>query len=231
MKQKSGLHKKVSSIFDGVPFGASAPQDDASRLDAGDSAADQIRQIDPNGRSTAVLTPPARPGYGEPTGSGRGAFESETTAASGLTAKAPSKKDSMRNYVVPMLATVLLFVGLLTGANLIGLLWGPNEAVPLGADRHEAVSPESYAARIYWEAPPPVPEDIRDITRAGNTPNYQQRLVVRGITYSDNRASAIIGKAIVRVGDEVMGARILEIGRNHVEFEMKGKRWKQQVEK
>jgi hypothetical protein len=230
MKQKPGLHKKVSSIFDGAPYSATAPQNGAGGVDAGDSAAGRIGQMDPNDRSTAVLTP-AAPGYGEPIGSRHGAFESERSAKSPLTAKGTSKRDSMRNYLVPMLVTVLLFVGLLTAANLIGLLSGGKEAAPVGADSREAVSPESYAARIYWQAPPLVPEEIRDITRAGDTSEYQQRLVVRGITYSDNRASAIIGKAIVRVGDEVMGARVLNIGRNHVEFEMKGKRWKQQVEK
>jgi len=243
MKQKPGLQKKVSSIFDGAPHLATSPHnhtgsdESPGRLDAGCSGAGsgpsvpQFGQNSSNTRSTAVLPAATGSAYGEPAASQSGAFRTERTAKSDMTALSASKTDSTRNHVVFMLAAVLILVGLLTVANLIGLVWDREETATGAVGAGQRVSPESYAARIYWKAPPPVPEDIRDITSGQNTSSHQNRLLVRGITYSDDSASAIIGKAIVHIGDEVMGATVVNIGRDYVEFEMKGKRWKQQVEK
>ena len=57
------------------------------------------------------------------------------------------------------------------------------------------------------------------------------KLVVKGIVYSDDDPSAVVGNRIVHEGDEIMGARVVKINRDSVVFEMDGKEWTQQVER
>jgi type II secretory pathway component PulC len=61
------------------------------------------------------------------------------------------------------------------------------------------------------------------------TPNV---LVVKGITYSEDRKYAVIGTQTVQEGDTVQGTKIKikKIYPNSVEFEEDGKTWTQPVQ-
>jgi len=56
------------------------------------------------------------------------------------------------------------------------------------------------------------------------------RLKVRGIAYSQDKPAAVIGTTIVHEGDLVLGATVLRITRDEVEFEVNGERWVQKVQ-
>ena len=79
-----------------------------------------------------------------------------------------------------------------------------------------------------------LPEPIRDVMSYEHNltisrPGQLQEIVVRGILYSDDQPSAIIGTQIVQVGNEIMGARIIGITRHAVEFAKDGQTWMQEV--
>jgi hypothetical protein len=57
------------------------------------------------------------------------------------------------------------------------------------------------------------------------------RLIVKGIVYSEDNPSAVIGSQIVHKGDKISGIAIVEINENSVEFEANGKKWTQQVQR
>ena len=61
-------------------------------------------------------------------------------------------------------------------------------------------------------------------------PSPKDLIVIKGILYSDDRPSVIIGEEILSEGDLVEGAIIKKINRNHVVFEWKDQTWSGQLE-
>jgi hypothetical protein len=53
--------------------------------------------------------------------------------------------------------------------------------------------------------------------------------VVTGIVYGEGKQTALIDKEIVHPGDAIHGVKVVRIRRDSVEFEKKGKVWKQKV--
>lgn len=85
---------------------------------------------------------------------------------------------------------------------------------------------------IDWPVPPVYPTDLRDPMEMGSRQVKIEKLelVVRGISYSEDRRYAVIGTQTVQEGDEILGATVVKINQNSVEFEKDGKRWTQEVE-
>ena len=55
--------------------------------------------------------------------------------------------------------------------------------------------------------------------------------VVKGIVYSKDKSSAVVGDQIVSAGDTVGDATIVKINPDSVEFTMGDKNWTQKVER
>ena len=62
------------------------------------------------------------------------------------------------------------------------------------------------------------------------TPTDKHRLIT-GITYTEEKPSAIVDGEILYEGDTINGVKVVKIHRNRVEFEKGGKRWTQQLRK
>lgn len=56
------------------------------------------------------------------------------------------------------------------------------------------------------------------------------RLKVRGVAFTSERPSAVIGTTIVHEGDVVLGATVMKINKGSVEFKVNGERWTQKVQ-
>jgi len=54
--------------------------------------------------------------------------------------------------------------------------------------------------------------------------------VVTGILYFKENPSAIVDRTVVYIGDEIHGAKVVNIQRDNVEFEKNGKSWNQKVQ-
>ncbi|MHC4913693.1 MAG: general secretion pathway protein GspB, partial [Planctomycetota bacterium] len=87
---------------------------------------------------------------------------------------------------------------------------------------------------IDWEIPEPYPETLRDPMQIGSTGTTEvqtSELVVKGIVYSEDDPSAVVGNQIVHEGDEIMGATVVKINSDSVVFRMNDKEWTQEVER
>jgi hypothetical protein len=87
---------------------------------------------------------------------------------------------------------------------------------------------------IDWQIPELYPTGLRDPMQIGSTGTVEVKtseLVVKGIVYSEDNPSAVVGNEIVHEGGEVMGARVVKINSDSVVFEMEGKEWTQKVER
>jgi hypothetical protein len=134
--------------------------------------------------------------------------------------------------------SILLVMAMVTvSVNIFGRTWFGTSAKPEGNTAGRAFAFAGDVAAIDWQLPRKLPEPIRDIMSphagaaiARRAQPQQQQLVVRGILYSADQPSAIIGMKIAKVGDEIMGAMVIGITRHAVEFEKDGRKWTQNVE-
>ena len=89
---------------------------------------------------------------------------------------------------------------------------------------------------IDWPVPPVYSANLRDPMKLGSLQQIiidtSEDLVVRGISYSEDRRYAVIGTDTVQEDDLVPGTKIKvkKINPNSVEFEEDGKIWTQKVE-
>jgi len=137
------------------------------------------------------------------------------------------KRQKAMVIVVPVLVIVLVIM-------LSKMLSKPAVATAKSSGFGSPVAAASNAssAEINWQVPKPYPPTLRDPTIYGPRPSAGEnsKLLIRGIVYSKDNPSAVIGTRIVRAGDKVAGVKVIKINQNSVEFECDGKRWTQQVQ-
>lgn len=233
MKPKSGLQKKVSSIFDSVQFPKNVSNKQDSPNKAGKSPGDdksgagEINSSLPGQQKTAFDPQKA---YTWLKNIHLQTLENVKKIKSNNEAKYKTinLEKIKENCILPVTG-VLSIIILLAAISWMGL-FSKGDTTASSVDPGQAASAQGYQTRVFWEAPPKVPNEFRDITRIGEARRYEGKLIVKGILYSEDNASAIISKGIVHVGDIVMGAKIVDIGVDFVEFEMNNKRWRQKVE-
>jgi len=139
-----------------------------------------------------------------------------------------AKKQATMTILIPALAIVLIFV-------LIRTL-GTEPAKPIEASGLTTTSGtvNSYV-KIDWKIPELYPTTLRDPMRPGSAgitvaDDRANNLIVKGIVYSEQSPSAVIGDQIVHEGDKISDVTILKINRDNVEFEINGKKWTQKVQ-
>ncbi len=264
--KKSGLHKEISSIFDGVPVPndrtAVRPHTGPEQGQAGYDSPRPSREPPKNPRIPGSYQRSKQPGVAH-------AKTGEATAAVGggplqqivkklFTPKpgVSSTRQKVTVLLVPALAVALVVVlakslgtpSLKAKESVI-----PKPTTPVGA----------VPAGIAWQKPEPYPTTLRDPMQLTDEMAAQikaqadaeaqakadalaQRqtgtgtigpqatkvgeLTVKGILFSADNPSAVVGTQIVHVGDIIAGATIVKINRKSVEFQKDGKTWTQSVE-
>ena len=133
--------------------------------------------------------------------------------------------------LIPVLAIVLWL-----------LVRKPMAPAPVAAAETLAnkVTPSSEMVEIDWQRPPVYQPSGRDpmqmapptfLEPDSAEPETKARvnITLRGILYSEDKSMAMIGANLVQEGQQVVGATIVKIEKDSVEFEMDGQRWKQMV--
>ncbi|MHC4751568.1 MAG: hypothetical protein ACYTFW_17060 [Planctomycetota bacterium] len=95
------------------------------------------------------------------------------------------------------------------------------------------IMPAKADIEIPWTDPPIYPADLRDpmvLASQKQIITETHDLVVKGISYSEDRRYAVIGIQTLQEGDVIFDTTIIKINPNNVEFEKDGKRWTQEVE-
>jgi len=247
-KNKAGLHKGISSIFDGVPIpknkGVSqpphAPAPDFSHYTSPKPPAAPATSTAPPPKAEQPTQPPPK---AAPSKKSKADTIIKTTSSKPAWKKtwqqiesrlfAPKEgvstaRQKTMAILIPVLFIVLIFVFIrvfsvpspkTTGAGQIG----PTNARSVAGSGNE----------IDWQIPATYPATLRDPMQFGSVTTAQAgtgRLIVKGIVYSEDNPSAVIGNQILRVGDRISGATVVKINKDSVEFEIDGKRWTQKVQ-
>ena len=154
----------------------------------------------------------------------------ENVKAKLLTLKQGAALD--RQKMMLLLFPVLAIVLLLVVVNAVKTSPGTS-VTPL--NKATAAVPLSPGSKINWEIPQPIPANLRNPMVFGppqlRETELLEALAVKGIVYSEDNSSAIIGDRIVSAGDTVAGATIVKINSDSVDFAMGDKKWTRKVER
>jgi len=245
-KYKAGLHKKVSSIFDGVPLQAQAR--DNSEADEQESIVNQSQEQNTlvQKQQTKVQEPVKRL-YKDTAEKQSRTFDEfdNSLKARCLRLYRSLKKRLLPSepgvnhtrqitalLLIPILFIVLVFV-------LVRVL-GPGSAANRRGTKVAAASLASAdsSSTINWQLPKPYSAQLRDPMKRGASTSQQPggssnagpnawlldggQVILRGIVYGEDKANAIVGMQIVREGDKMGDITVVKINKNSVEFEGKG---------
>jgi hypothetical protein len=247
-KHRAGLHKNISSIFDGVPV---SKDKDAGQVSS--AALEEPANYGPPSHLTGTTTKSQRPEAGppkaEPTEERKAAPEKKVTEKpkavkpdrpgaleqtiqrikDKLFAPKPGVNSARQKMMVVLMP--VMFIGMVVAFyKVLGV--GPK-----GTTQAQAFKPSkavaAAASTIDWQIPPLYPTTLRDPMQIGSVSTTTEgeigKIIVKGIVYSEDDPSAIIGTEIMHEGEKVSGATIIKINKDSVEFEMNGKRWTEKV--
>jgi len=247
-KHKAGLHKNISSIFDGVPV---SQGNDAGQVSS--AAMEEPASYGPPSHLTGTTTksqrPEASPTKAEQAEERKAAPKQKVTEKpkaikperpgalektiqrikDKLFAPKAGVKPARQKAMVVLMP--IMFIGMvLAFYKVLGV--GPK-----GTTQAPAFKPSNAvaaaASTIDWQIPPLYPATLRDpmqiVSVSTTTEGEIGQITVKGIVYSENNPSAIIGTEILHEGDKVSGATIVKINKNSVEFEKNGKKWTEKV--
>jgi len=258
-KRRAGLHKEISSIFNGVPIPkntdmqqrpyAPAPErsdhekeskpDKGSELSDGQKLSSLIsnmptpdrkqRSMEPSSTAKPAPSQPLKATKTKKSAKGNPLQETWRQIEKKLFAPKPgvdAGRQKKMLILIPILFIVLIFV-------LVQVL-GTSPRNVKGDVKNASAKASTAGADngIHWQIPEPYPTTLRDPMQFGSTATAQTeagKLIVKGIFYSEDKPSAAIDNQIVHEGDKILGATIIKINKDNVEFEVNGKRWTQKV--
>lgn len=243
IKQKSGLHKEISSIFNGVPLPDSGANERAAAISEAPSD-NESGHIPP--RPVTAVKPPEISSQEE-----KAQPVKETVATpkknelfSRLNNKlgpvwqqvkikllTPPEGVSQGKHMATLAAIPILLVVVLVVFGRLFLKGGSK-----GAKKENQEIEFVQAApktEIAWEKPRQYPASLRDpMTNSlpsSSVTTGNMNVVVRGIVWSEDKPAAIIGTEIVYKGEMIQDLKIVDITRDSVEFEQNGKTWTQKI--
>ena len=135
-------------------------------------------------------------------------------------------KQKIMAIVAPALFVVLIFL-------FIKAFSTPSRKITGSGTSGQIVAVVGTDNKVEWQIPNPYPETLRDPMQFSSAASQTGTggLIVKGIIYSDDNPSAVIGDQIVHQGDKILDVVITKINENSVEFEAGSKRWMQNVQR
>ncbi|MHC4395179.1 MAG: hypothetical protein ACYS1A_05950 [Planctomycetota bacterium] len=253
-EHKEGLHKKVSSIFNGVPIPESNGALQVPQQPAADSAGDESTKpvhknpeppaaaftAPPPEQTQTDTPPPKKPLSNTPlktyaTSTGKKQVQLQLQQ---LWEKIKEKLFTPEPGVSPskQIATVVMIPVLFIIMIVVftKLLRKPSTKKPAPDVSQTAVAVAASDKKTEWQIPEPYPTGLRDPMQFGSTTTAAANaagLIVKGITYNEESPLALVGSQIIREGDKISGVTVIKINRDSVEFEINGERQVQKVQR
>jgi len=241
-RNRAGLHKEVSAIFDGVPIPSKQGTSQPRRA----PGAGRLGGVPPQ---TSVAPPPrlpspSRPPVPEPpkpapvkqpepkpvakVEKGNPWQRKLNHIKSKLFAAKPGAKTGRQKAMVVMVPVLFVVLVMMISRAVIT----PSKSAAKTVSSESTMNVARATRKTMWERPEPYPVGLRDpmtAAAAGGQTNRTGAIVVSGIVYSEDKPSAVVNGRIVYEQDEVSGAVVTKINRDSVEFEMDGEKWMQTV--
>ena len=241
---KTGLQKDVSEIFNGV-----SPQKDADDFTPPkeDAPAPEVQDNAATKQSVPSHMTPNKPKSDQPASKKESSnkkpkaqsspkfldkiLKNKTVQKIKNKLLAPKEGVSNKRQKVTIALVPVLFIGLIfMYIRAFSSPSGNSAAAPVPSGSKGAAAADSEE-KLNWKIPEPYPETLRDPMQFGSTTSHSGGLVVKGILYSQDNPSAVIGNYIVHEGDKIMDVVIVKITEDSVEFQANDKKWIQKVQR
>lgn len=250
MKNKAGLHKRVSSIFDGVPINRMSESDhnpekngyqsehsmSENKLVSKEQASKRLAQdhisvsADNHDKSDSYSSSLKHHSAGNESPYSRLIYEKVLKFVASL-----DSRQRIMSLLVVVLVVTLIFVvnqNFTKATSSSGNLANQNTQ-QLPEDVFKIV--ETF--NINWTAPPEFPKSIRDPMRFGtislaSSAMNTDAIIVSAIIYNMSKplkSVATVNGQLVHVGDTISDIKILSISKDSVEFGSEDKTWTQKV--
>ena len=221
MKHKTGLHKKVSSIFGDVP---QPDNPSVKNPSAGNNA------LDVDKTEGAALNLPNSVIEGHVAELPQQDHATITEPVHRTVAMSARILTEEQEYAASQKRKLLLVIGLCVALGLVLFVnfYKPGEKEIASSDKPSASVIPIKVSEIYWPEPEPWPKDIRDpmVYRADEAKLYvvESKIkgpVLRGIVNQKppGRSSALIGTEILYEGEEIDGWTVKEVLKDTVRLE------------
>jgi hypothetical protein len=227
MKTKTGLQKPISSIFNGMGQTDFTENNGAEVPSASSVPSQANNSPDPSGIADIAdrnMAEPPMKTQAAPMG-----YADLTPVA--IDSK-PKESAWLKTFLPPVAAVAIAVLLVVITANYMGVFtkYEVTTAVEPPVIQQPQIV-ESTPIMIDWETPEELPESSRDLTQQNVTEDsVESAIIVKGILHSEDKTLAIIGSRILKVGDTVAGAKIINIDRKTVEFARDDKSWTQTVQ-
>ena len=252
-KGKAGLHKQVSSIFTGVPVPTKDNAEQATSTETKQQptygppshlSGTTMKEVLQSKLAPQKAIPTEKPKAEEKKAakvqkpvkiksSGPSALEQAVQRIKDRLFAPQAGVNPVRQKAMVVLVPVMFIGTVLAFLKVLG--GGPGET-----PGPKVITPSNTIAAasstIDWKIPDLYPTTLRDpmqfkaeVVTPTTTPDKTEEITVKGILYSQENPSVIIGIEILHEGDIVSGATIVKINEDSVEFEMNGKEWTQKV--
>lgn len=219
MKRKSGLHKKVSSIFDGASFPAACP-----------SAKTPLTDNDAAGAAKAGTAATDLPASGVGGHTTKSQYQHHVPAAHKTVAKVAPALTEDQEYEALQKRKLFLVIGLCVTLALVLFFnfYQPGKKTIANPDMPSDTAITMKASEIYWPEPELWPADTRDpmVFKEDAAKLYALEskikgpFVLRGIVHKPGgRSMALLGTEILYEGDEIDGWTIKEVLKDIVRLE------------
>jgi hypothetical protein len=253
-KNKAGLHKQVSSIFTGITVPTKDDADKASSTATKEQptygppshlSGTTVKEALLSKLSPQKTIPTEKPKAAEKKAakvkkpvkiksSGPSALEQAVQRIKDRLFAPQAGVNPVRQKAMMVLVPVMFIGMVLAFYKMLG-------GVPVETTGPKVITPSNTIAAasstIDWKIPDLYPTTLRDPMQfkkaevtPTNNPDKTEEITVKGILYSQENPSVIIGIEILHEGDKVSGATIVKINEDSVEFEMNGKKWTQKVQ-
>jgi hypothetical protein len=243
-KRKTGLHRKVSSIFDGisVPKSENAGSSESADSRTGpakgreylEEQTDFIPKGAPVGPKQAVPRPAKAP---KPASRGQTGFD----PFGPIPVVSEKRRKATMVSMVGLIIVLILVLTLTFSRNLPS-----KKAIDTSKQTATAttVTPTDVDTQIDWDIPPKYPERLRDPMESTGTQDpatgewVEQTVVIestddqqsvidvaialKSILWSENERSIVVSDEILYEGDTIFGVTIKKINKDSVEFEKDG---------
>ncbi len=233
---RTGLHKKISAIFDGVPL----PSNDTSPFIPDSTEPTHIGYVPTRPPQDTPQAPFAEMSQQSPTD------YRQSPPGSPKTSRLKELFQSIKNKLFPnrpdispkRQKTIIILLPILFVVFVFTLIQtscsNPKKQALLATSVELKKVSTIPTPKIEWSMPKQYPAELRDPTKpASATAGYADtsQLVVKGIVQGQDSSIAIISNQMVRKGDKILGATVVEINKDDVAFEMNGKTWTQKVQR
>jgi len=225
-ENKASSPKDSSSVFKGGPIMQGESKGNNPMAEPGDSNPYRLGQSSHGDFSKGQFET-------DPAGKGPGIFQQ----IKGKLFKEEPGVNNTKQKVMVILIPILFIIMIFMFRQVLSK--APQETEGATNDDSPAVTAVDSGGEIDWRIPEPIPMTIRDPIKPGTQTvvpdawqadsNNLEMLSVRGIIYSQDKPSAVIGNKIVHLNDKIDNATVVQIDQDFVVFERDGKRWMKKV--